>query len=629
MVSFRRSAPLGTSLATALAVLFSAMAAQAQDAADHLAHHAAGAQPGAPAIPASTRPDPQQAGKIAAPAPGGAAQAMGAMGDTCGEGCMSAARAPLYSRLLVLPQVTEEERHAIASEGRRRMDAGSALLAQAAREAQWGASMRDEARLLRAGGMSREGEALLASGAAAHAALARGAQGPQVALDWFRREMSLAPATSHARPWWGANAGHFILMTALTLLAASLLALQILRRERARSVLAGARASHPAAAAPASPVAVAPAGARASGDSRRPWKGELRVAQVVRETPTVATFRLVHPAGSRLPFDFLPGQFLQVEVEPTPGSPVKRSYTIASPPTRTGHVELTVKREDLGVVSAYLHDRVEAGALVKVAGPYGAFTFSGADADSIVLIAGGVGVTPIMSVLRYLTDLAWPGQIFFIYSARSTEEMLFREELEHLERRHPNLSVLCTVATRTPGTSWLGPEGMLTRELLQGAVPDLGRRRIHLCGPPPMMAVVKALLQELGVPPQQLHTEAFGPASLPVQEPPPGEAARPPPTRKPRKTPGPQVAPQIVTFSIAGVSAPLPADRTVLEAAEAAGVEIPYSCRSGVCGLCVVKLKQGSVTMAVEDGLESADKAAGYVLACQAKSAGGNLVVEA
>ena len=98
----------------------------------------------------------------------------------------------------------------------------------------------------------------------------------------------------------------------------------------------------------------------------------------------------------------------------------------------------------------------------------------------------------------------------------------------------------------------------------------------------------------------------------------------------PATTPkSPQIAPQTITFSIAGVSAPLPGDETVLEAAEGAGVEIPYSCRVGVCGVCVVKLKQGAVTMAVEDGLDSGDKADGYVLACQAKAAGGDLVVEA
>lgn len=560
-----------------------------------------------------------------------------------GEGCTSSGAKPLYTRLLALPHVSDAERHAIADEGRRRMDAGGVLLGRAAKEAQWAASMHDEQALLRVGEMIREGQALLRSGTAAHLALARGPQGSDVALDWFRDEMNVPSPTAHASPWYGANAGHLLLMTALTLVAFGLAALQVLRRGRARAILTAAQDGPATASTPSPGVgpspstrvvtpAAAPAGAGPAEPrprtSAKPWKGELRVAQVVHETPTVSTFRLVEAAGGRLPFDFLPGQFLQVEVEPAPGVSAKRSYTIASAPTRTGYVELTIKREAQGAVSAHLHDRVAVGDLLKVAGPYGTFTFSGTDAESIVLISGGVGVTPMMSVLRYLTDLVWPGEIFFIYSARSTDEMLFREELEHLERRHPNLNVLCTAETRTPGTSWLGPEGRLTRDLLQTAVPELGRRRVHLCGPPAMMAAMKELLQELGVPPEQLRTEAFGPASLPVQEPASEDAARPA-AKRPGKAKSPEVAAQTVTFAIAGVSAPLPSDQTVLEAAEGTGVEIPYSCRVGVCGVCVVKLKQGTVSMAVQDGLDPADKAAGYVLACQAKSTGGDLVVEA
>ncbi|WP_421937429.1 2Fe-2S iron-sulfur cluster-binding protein [Phenylobacterium sp.] len=646
----------GPLVAAALSLLaMEGAVAQPPAADEHAAHH----PPPAAAAPAGSATAPAPAMPAMAPPPAASAQSGGAdgmagmMGGCMGEGCMSAGSKPLYARLLALPHVSDAERHAIADEGRRRMDLGGALLARAAKEAQWAASMHDAAALARADETAREGQALLRSGAAAHLALARGPDGSQVALDWYRDELGLPSPRPHASLWYGANAGHLILMTALALIAFGLIALQVLRRGRARAVLAAAKTGPPPgpasdgaaqAAGPAAPATatVAPAavpaqvlasGAAAAVTGRpavtaRPWKGELRVAQVVRETPTVSTFRLVDPAGGRLPFDFLPGQFLQVEVEPTPGASAKRSYTIASAPTRTGYVELTVKREPQGAVSAYLHDHVAAGARLKVAGPYGAFTFSGTDADSIVLIAGGVGVTPMMSVLRYLTDLVWPGEIFFIYSARSTDEMLFREELEQLERRHANLSVLCTAETRTPGTSWLGPEGRLTRELLQAAVPDLGRRRVHLCGPPAMMAAMKGVLQELGVSPEQLRTEAFGPASLPVHEPPAEEVVEPP-AKRPGKRKATEVAPQTVTFSIAGVSAPLPSDQTVLEAAEGAGVEIPYSCRSGVCGVCVVKLKQGAVTMAVEDGLDPADKAAGYVLACQAKSTGGDLVVEA
>jgi len=387
--------------------------------------------------------------------------------------------------------------------------------------------------------------------------------------------------------------------------------------------LAGTRA--PPTPAPSPKTVAEPT---VSSRSSKRWSGQLKVVQIVRETPTIQTFRLADPRSDRLPFDFLPGQFLQVEVTPEAEKTARRSYTIASSPTQRAYVELTVKREEQGAVSKYLHDQLAVGDLLKVIGPFGEFTFTGTDAESIVLIAGGVGITPMMSVLRYLTDIAWPGQIFFLYGARSTEEFVFRDELERLERRFANLHVMAAMQ-RSAGTVWLGPEGPITKDLLSSAVPDITKRRVHLCGPPGMMAAMREQLAELGVPEAQLHTEAFGPASLPtdateiaVKEAPATAAAK-------RTGSKPAVAPTTVTFSISGVSAPLPADETVLEAAEEAGVEIPYACRVGECGVCVTKLLAGEVTMEVETGLAPEDKEKGYILACQAKSAGQPLVVEA
>ena len=582
--------------------------------------------------------------------------AMGDMMKSCmGAGCGSGAGAPpLMSGILTLSPADEAARRAVAAESHRRMDEGASLSTRAAQQARWAASMRDVATVEQASARLREGEQLFQSGAAAHLALARGPEAPAAALDWFRGQMNLPTSqTEHAGGvWLGATPAHLLLMTALSLVAAGLLGLQLIRRSRVRAILSSSQppsASSAKAAGGAQPAGSVPPArepvprtppipndaplptARPGARSRR-WSGSLRLAQVVRETPTVSTFRLVDPGGGLLPFDFAPGQFLQVEVEPTPGRPIKRSYTIASSPTRSAYVELTVKREAQGVVSAFLHDKVKASDLVKVSGPVGVFTFTGSDAESIVLIAGGVGITPMMSVLRYLTDLTWPGIIFFIYSARSPEEVVFREEIEYLERRHPNLHTLIMVEARSPGTSWLGPEGVLTKELLRNEVPEIGARRVHLCGPPAMMTVVKGLLTELGVPEAQIKTEAFGPASLPTQEPTADEVATAPTaTARPKAKRGKslEVAANTVTFSVAGVAAALAEDTTVLEAAEGAGVEIPFSCRVGTCGVCVVKLAHGQVTMAVEEGLAPEDKAQGFVLACQAKSAGGDLVIEA
>ncbi len=615
---------------------------------DHNAHHPAGTNSAAPVQPAPSaatveRPPAPMTG------PGGRGSMGGMMGEMMGEGHGRAAPKQLYPTLLGLPNLAAADRHRLAREADARIHQGLALIAQGSAAARPNAT---PAELEEAGQRFRDGLSLFQSGTAAKAALSQRAGSQRVALDWFRAEMNLPGGADHEGGealFWGFGPMHLFFMALLALIAIGLLALQAFRLHRVRELVSarkgsvGEIASSPsspsAGAAVPSPATSAPAAIGGSA-ARRPkaWSGDLRVAQIVQETPTVETFRLVETSSDRLPFDFLPGQFLQVEVEPDGGRPVRRSYTIASSPTQRAYVEITVKREEQGIVSCYLHDNAKVGDLIKVSGPFGSFTFTGSDADSIVLIAGGVGITPMMSVLRYLTDTAWPGEIFFLYGANSTEEFVFRDEIERLERQDPKLHVLATMA-RSPGTVWLGPEGVITKDLLTRAVPDLGRRRIHLCGPPPMMASIKLMLKELGVPDAQVHSEAFGPASLPADNAPEAVTGAPvetstaaepaPPPKRSRSQAAAEVAAATVTFSISGISAALPADQSLLEAAEGAGVEIPFQCRVGECGVCVTRLLEGQVSMAVETGLDPADKAQGYVLACQAKTTGGPLVVEA
>jgi ferredoxin-NADP reductase len=659
------------SLASATPDLLLAQAAPARMATspdEHASHHPGSQTGGGNGVdPMGGMP----AMANASPASAGATGAMGGTMDDMMEGEHGAPRAsPLYSRLITLPPLDNPGRHQLEEEAQSRIHQGLRLVDQASAAAARAASPRE---LQQANEQMREGLEIYESGSALRAALQDKGAPEAVALNWFRNQLNLPAAASHSEEdgvLLGLSPAHLLLMTILVLVSAGLLILQLLRLQRVRELVGSggtgtARAAVPSApaigggaVAPAlpspSPAPPAPSGAGPKGDLPRsnasaaggtalrrpkPWSGELRVAGIFRETPTIETFRLVAPNADRLRFDFLPGQFLQVEVEPETGKPVRRSYTIASSPTQRGHVELTVKREEQGVVSRFLHDQVKVGDHIKVSGPFGSFTFTGSDADSIVLIAGGVGITPMMSVLRYLTDTAWPGEIFFVYGARSTEEFVFRLELEQLERRHERLHVLAAMH-RSPGTVWLGPEGNITKEMLQAAVPDVARRRIHLCGPPPMMTAIKRLLTELGVPEAQIHSEAFGPVSLPAEHAPEAvttdEAAASAPTpattavgTAPASSPRPEVAPTTVTFAVSGVSAALPANQSVLEAAEGAGVEIPYSCRIGECGVCTTRMVQGEVTMAVETGLDPADKAQGYILACQAKSTGVPVVVEA
>src|SRR5579871_2682082 len=162
----------------------------------------------------------------------------------------------------------------------------------------------------------------------------------------------------------------------------------------------------------------ASAAAAAANGKASFWKGQLKVVSMARETDSVRTFRLAPVDGGAIPFAFQAGQFLNLSVQ-IDGQRVGRSYTIASPPTREDHLELTIKREDNGHVSRFLHDKLMDGHAIAISAPAGRFTFDRGASDAVLLIAGGVGITPLMSILRDLTDRNWPGRIDLVFSVRS------------------------------------------------------------------------------------------------------------------------------------------------------------------------------------------------------------------
>ncbi|MBX9678403.1 MAG: 2Fe-2S iron-sulfur cluster binding domain-containing protein [Gemmataceae bacterium] len=336
------------------------------------------------------------------------------------------------------------------------------------------------------------------------------------------------------------------------------------------------------------------------------WRGFLRVGSIITETPGVKTFRLLPSSGDRfLPFTFVPGQFLNVAFW-IGGARMNRSYSISSSPTKREYVDLTVKREPRGAVSRHIVDLLRVGDLIEAAGPVGKFTFDGTEADSIVLIAAGVGITPMASITRYLIEQGWGGDIFLIYACRTPADFIFGDEIAALQRVHPKLRVAVT-ASKPEGTDWKGGRGRITKELLTQTVPDLASRRIHICGPPLMMEATRAMLTELGVPPGQVKTESFG-------------AIKPSPAAAGTalKATAPATGP-MVTFSTNRKSARIKVDQTVLELSEELSIGIANSCRVGTCGVCKVKMTSGEVAMEVEDSLDADDKANGIILACQAK----------
>lgn len=606
-------------------------------------------------------------------ASGGASQppAMGTggmgSGAMAGAGCCGGAGPkPFYATLMTMPTLTPEARRFIETEANSRIGSGSEQITTGQNQLHQAMMAADTAAVQRASASVRRGLLLVESGASALQAVNEGQSPPKIALAWFKGQANL-PATElpgMAEGPWGLSWFHLTTMTFLVVFLTTVVLIHFSRMRRVAGLVERLNGTGPDAfSPPAKPLkptvggAAVPALATAMQDKpsnaaipppaetpQKQWSGELRVANIFQETPLVKTFRFMAPDYGPVPFTFLPGQFLTFSGE-IGGKRIRRSYTIASSPTQRDYVEITVKREEQGLESRFLHDNVAVGDLLSVSGPSGMFTFTGKETESIVLIAGGVGITPMMCIIRYLTDRAYRGDIFFLYGARTAEDFIFHEELGYLEKRHPNLHVIVTMS-HAKETSWQGAHGPVSKEFMARAVPEIARRRVHLCGPPPMMEFVKTALAELGVPKERIKTEAFGPAlgAAPATAPQPIPVTAAPTATSPSaqlaavsERPATPIAPAAraapsaqaqVEFSRSAKSGILAPDQTVLEAAEAIGVAIDYSCRVGTCGTCMVPLTSGTVTMEVEDGLPLDQKAKGMILACQAKSVG-NLVVDA
>ena len=326
------------------------------------------------------------------------------------------------------------------------------------------------------------------------------------------------------------------------------------------------------------------------------WSGQLIVDSIRDETPTVRTFRLRGAPGGALPFAFLPGQFLTITVGMDAG-PVQRCYTIASSPSERQHCEITVKRE--GAASTALHETLKPGARLDVSGPSGRFVFDGSASERVVFLAGGVGITPLMSKLRFLADARWHGQVDLIYSVRDSRDIIFRQELADLQTRMPGLRVHVTVTG--PDREWDGPRGRLTQDWVRTQVPDIARRHVRLCGPTALATSAQALLRELGVPASQVAIEAFGGRSeSPVSD---GRSHN-------------------MRFLRSEIVATVGPGQTLLDAALAAGVSIDHGCRAGVCGRCRARLVEGDVTIDCDFVLGPEDKTEGLFLTCQARPVG-------
>jgi ferredoxin-NADP reductase len=329
---------------------------------------------------------------------------------------------------------------------------------------------------------------------------------------------------------------------------------------------------------------------------------------VHQEAHDVKSFTFTSPEGKLFSFDA--GQYFLFDF-PVGADMERRCYSISSSPQRTNAFTVTVKKVPNGIVSNWLHDKLEPGTTVKAQGPLGYFVRP--PAKKILLLSGGSGITPVMSMVRDIADTCAVADIVFVHAARSPVDLIFREELSNLASRMNGLRLHFLPEVTTGEPSWSGLTGRISSEFLKLAVPDVAERMVMCCGPAPFMAAARDITASLGVPSYNYREESFDAAIIDENE----SAGVINPAGKVFQ----------VAFSKQARTIDVPDDLTVLSCAKKSGVRIPSSCSNGVCGTCKSKLLSGSVDMQHNGGIRQREIDAGLFLPCCSKPLS-NLVIE-
>lgn len=232
-----------------------------------------------------------------------------------------------------------------------------------------------------------------------------------------------------------------------------------------------------------------------------------RVDTVIEEARNVKTFRFSLESGS--PIIYLPGQYLQITVPVPDGRRefTRRSFTISSSPTEPGRFQITVKRNLVGTVSNFLHDRLREGDPCELMAPFGQFTFREGEANRLCLIGGGSGVTPIRAILRAIADQRFSVEARLLYFNRSEKDIIFHREFLEMPQAHSGIRVSFALTDPPPG--WAGLTGRISAELIDVALGDFTPDLVFLCGPPPMTELTIELLTARGIERGQIRTEKF------------------------------------------------------------------------------------------------------------------------
>ncbi|HEX4762401.1 MAG TPA: 2Fe-2S iron-sulfur cluster-binding protein [Sphingomicrobium sp.] len=347
----------------------------------------------------------------------------------------------------------------------------------------------------------------------------------------------------------------------------------------------------------------------------------LRVAEVVPETAEANSIRFEVPAELRDRFAFKAGQHLTLRAT-LGGEEVRRNYSLCTAPDDQDWM-VTVKRIAGGIFSNWVGDQLKPGDMLDVMPPHGSFTtdFDASKSRHLVGIAGGSGITPVISLIKSTLKYEPNSSFTLLYGNRDSSSVIFLEALAALKDKHlGRLEIYHFLDAEEQDIELFN--GMLDRarceEAIEHLVPDAAEvDGWFICGPGPMMDAAEGVLLDRNIPRERIHIERF--------------TADRPPEAVAREIEQLQSQAEGVSVSVTldGRTRKVPFTQgNILDSARASGLPAPFACKAGVCATCRAKVTSGKVEMAARYGLTDEEVAAGYVLTCQSVPLGDGVAVD-